>query len=269
MAGDESGLYPIVRGGKIVGYVIEPGQGPTQIAKDINNPATQAIFGYCLQNKVQWEEVVQQNNIYYANVGDWNDSDMYDINNPVYKDLSSEAYIDELSLILPQDETIVVQTAKNISKPEGIIKDDTYLKIWGEGQDNGGWAQARAKGNEKIHSMDYNEIGFARSKPTSNGGWVNAVRIWVKALKFGSGDKKDKEVVKKKAEKIKVTYKIRDASKEIILTPVKHIPTTIIRSFPLKDTTTYEDEKSKTLDMVNKKIDALFYKYHKENDYEK
>ncbi len=49
------GLEPVVSQGYLVGYRVKEGQGPTQIAQDINNPETQKLYGYQLQTgPVDW-----------------------------------------------------------------------------------------------------------------------------------------------------------------------------------------------------------------------
>ncbi|WP_298892418.1 RHS repeat-associated core domain-containing protein [uncultured Psychroserpens sp.] len=122
MAGESEGLYPIVRGGKIVGYVIEPGQGPTQISEDINNPETQKIWGYTLQKPVTWDKVVMDNVVYYAKAGgldNWKDSNMLDIDNPIYRSLNSNAgEILEINLISADSEETL--------PPIPIQEDDRY-----------------------------------------------------------------------------------------------------------------------------------------------
>lgn len=66
---DLDGLEPVVSNeGYLVGYIVQPGQGPTQIAADINNPSTQAKYGYTVPNckDVSWENiVVQEANLKY------------------------------------------------------------------------------------------------------------------------------------------------------------------------------------------------------------
>ena len=124
MAGDAQGLYPIVRGGKIVGYVIEAGQGPSQIALDINNPETQKEYGYTLQKQVDWTEVVSQNEKYYIKAGDWGNSDMYDADNPVYRNLNSNK--DEV-LTLAFNDVKTENTTKDIIDPS--VPEGTKLKF--------------------------------------------------------------------------------------------------------------------------------------------
>ena len=70
MSTELEGLEPIVAGGVIVGYTIQAGQGPTQIAADINNPTTQLEYGYTVQEKVDFNFVVRQNEEYYTNAGE-------------------------------------------------------------------------------------------------------------------------------------------------------------------------------------------------------
>ncbi len=67
------GLEPIVIGGYLVGYNIQAGQGPSQIAKDINNPQTQKDFGYSLSNSINYLDIVEQNLSYFKNVENIND----------------------------------------------------------------------------------------------------------------------------------------------------------------------------------------------------
>ncbi|OEJ99367.1 hypothetical protein A8C32_09405 [Flavivirga aquatica] len=91
MSTELEGLEPIVQNGILVGYTIQPGiVGPTYIAQDVNNPLTQLMYGYTLQNPVTWTDIVAQNENYYKDVGDWGNSDMYDVNNPIWSDLNSE-----------------------------------------------------------------------------------------------------------------------------------------------------------------------------------
>jgi len=279
MASELEGLEPDVEDSVLVGYIVQKGFGPSYIAADLNDPATQEKYGYCLQKPVSFEQVVQQNEDYYRNAGA--EGDLYYLGNKSYNNLNSNEG-DWIKFELPKDtEQIVTQTSKHILRPEGIIKRGVYHSIWGESTSGSGpgWASARAKGNEKIHYMSWDDIGgFTGYGPSKSKGltrdfnpektnyFFKAMRVWFKNIKLFSGKKKDKEVVKKKAERIKVTYKIRDVTKEIILTPVKHIPTTITRSFPLKDTTTYEDEEKKVLDMTRKRYYKALEKYGKDNN---
>ena len=52
------GLEPIVSNGVLTGYNVKEGQGPTQIAADINNPKTQAEYGYGLSSEFDWRSIV-------------------------------------------------------------------------------------------------------------------------------------------------------------------------------------------------------------------
>jgi len=53
------GLEPVVLNGQIIGYEVKSGQGPSQVAADINNPETQKKYGYKLVNgKVDWKDIV-------------------------------------------------------------------------------------------------------------------------------------------------------------------------------------------------------------------
>ena len=74
------GLEPVVKNGILVGYDVQDGQGPTQIAQDINNPETKRKYGYTVINRVHWSQIVGDNIAFFAkragdvvNVGDAND----------------------------------------------------------------------------------------------------------------------------------------------------------------------------------------------------
>lgn len=72
-------------------YRVKPGQGPTQIAADINDPETQKKYGYKLDHPVTWEQIVSTNFDIFMNAGDFGDAtvgEFYDKNNPVYKNLN-------------------------------------------------------------------------------------------------------------------------------------------------------------------------------------
>ena len=60
-ARDLDGLEPLVQNGKLVGYRVMAGQGPTQIAEDINDPKTQEKYGYCLIHPMDWRLIVWGN----------------------------------------------------------------------------------------------------------------------------------------------------------------------------------------------------------------
>jgi RHS repeat-associated protein len=81
------GLEPVVENGQITGYTVQDGQGPTQIAKDINNPKTQAKYGYKLNGVVSWQQVVS-NNLFAYSAGSSPDLDMNDMYADGWKSLN-------------------------------------------------------------------------------------------------------------------------------------------------------------------------------------
>ncbi len=84
-AKDLDGREPDVINGKLVGYRIKADQGPTHIAKDINNPDNQKKYGYCLIEPIEWTELIDDsaNQIYWGaqNIS----GDRYDKHNDDYK----------------------------------------------------------------------------------------------------------------------------------------------------------------------------------------
>lgn len=66
MSVEQEGLQPHVLGGRLVGYVVQKGQGPTQIAADINDLEVQKRYGYILHEKIEWIDVVYDNNMQFA-----------------------------------------------------------------------------------------------------------------------------------------------------------------------------------------------------------
>ncbi|MCH2199566.1 MAG: hypothetical protein MK081_12365 [Flavobacteriales bacterium] len=54
------GLEPRVKNG-ILYYRVKDGQGPTQIANDINDPETQEKYGYRLPRQISWKHIVIMN----------------------------------------------------------------------------------------------------------------------------------------------------------------------------------------------------------------
>jgi len=55
---DLDGLEPVVEDGVIIGYTVYAGQGPTQIAGDINDSRTQKKHGFTLVRPIRWEEII-------------------------------------------------------------------------------------------------------------------------------------------------------------------------------------------------------------------
>ena len=59
------GLEVQVLNGVLIGYEVIEGQGPTQIAEDINNPQTAKDNGYSPNIKVTWQDIVIDNPTYF------------------------------------------------------------------------------------------------------------------------------------------------------------------------------------------------------------
>lgn len=68
------GKEPIVLNGELVGYEVQPGQGPSQIAADINNSETQKEYGYSQLKPVTWSRVVDWNFNAFKRKGDWSEN---------------------------------------------------------------------------------------------------------------------------------------------------------------------------------------------------
>ena len=87
---DMDGLEPRVVNGVVIGYDVLPGQGPTQIAADLNSPETQARYGYALFNPVSWRQIIddQQNDVRYF---DHIQQGRYDTRNQSYTELNMNA----------------------------------------------------------------------------------------------------------------------------------------------------------------------------------
>ncbi|NQY05309.1 MAG: hypothetical protein HRT68_03645, partial [Flavobacteriaceae bacterium] len=112
MSSELEGLEPIVENGILVGYTIQKNQGPTQVSMDINNKETQKKWGYVLQEPITWKKVVMDNAVYYAKKGNWNGSNMLDIDNPVYSRLNSN--IGEKLTLVNNEKTVLRTTTKSL-----------------------------------------------------------------------------------------------------------------------------------------------------------
>ncbi len=69
------GLEPIVVNGTLMGYHVQAGQGPTQIAADLNSAKTQEKYGYTLIDKVDWTDVVKRNIETFKSSGNYESKD--------------------------------------------------------------------------------------------------------------------------------------------------------------------------------------------------
>ena len=105
---DANGLEPIVVNGKIRGYRVEAGQGPSQIAADLNDPSTQKKYGYTLQKTVDYKDVVSQNKETFEKKGNFESKDW--INNP------NDAGYTRLNI--NQGETLIFRQQENTKKRE-------------------------------------------------------------------------------------------------------------------------------------------------------
>jgi len=101
---------PIVKNGKLIGYRVEKGQGPTQIAEDINNSETQKKYGYTLNSEVDYMDVVNSNPDKFTNV-----ENKENVNNEGYTKLNMNEG-DELSL------STVTEREDNIEKNDKNIE---------------------------------------------------------------------------------------------------------------------------------------------------
>jgi len=70
---DINGDSVLVKNNNIVGYIIEKGQGPSQVAADINNPETQTKHGYTLNTEVDYLDIVESNPDKFSDVKDVTD----------------------------------------------------------------------------------------------------------------------------------------------------------------------------------------------------
>ncbi|WP_235004637.1 hypothetical protein [Aequorivita antarctica] len=83
------GLEPIVINGELVAYEVQPGQGPSQVAADINNKKTQKKYGYSNEKAVTWSQVVAWNFDEFKAKGNWLDpSGIFDKNDETFKHLN-------------------------------------------------------------------------------------------------------------------------------------------------------------------------------------
>lgn len=100
---DPDGKDPIYgKTGQLIGYRVEKGQGPTQIAKDLNDNY------YCeLKCAVKWTDVVHDNKSSFQNVYDSKKFNVDDKFNPLYKSGN----------INPGD-ILVIYNGKIVSLPE-------------------------------------------------------------------------------------------------------------------------------------------------------
>ena len=95
IATDVDGLEHDVQNGVLVGYRVIAGQGPSQIAEDINNPKTKLKYGYALSRTVSWTEIIdgRYSQQYFKSI---TGPDRYRLKNPDYRsngDLRASNYI--------------------------------------------------------------------------------------------------------------------------------------------------------------------------------
>ena len=79
--------------GKLIGYTVGNGPGPTQIAAHLNDPRTQARYGYCLNRPIHWAQIVRENIELFPerssdNTGEGFLHDRWDVNDPEYHRLN-------------------------------------------------------------------------------------------------------------------------------------------------------------------------------------
>ena len=140
---------PIVKNGKLVGYTVEDGQGPTQIAADLNNPETQAKYGFTLSTEVTHMDIVNSNPEKFTNV-----ENPTDVNDPGYTELNlNEGDEISVSTVTDRENTIAENEQANVSAQEEI----------------GELSNKVAKMDKKIDSMDQaiqakgNQLGATRA----------------------------------------------------------------------------------------------------------
>jgi len=129
---DITGEEPIVVNGVLVGYRVEAGQGPSQIAADLNNPESQRKYGYVLACKVTFLDIVNSNQDRFTNV-----KNKLNIDDPEYRKLNiNVGDILELGIVVKKDgekrkeiksinKRIYNQISENIKKMNQIQKEDS------------------------------------------------------------------------------------------------------------------------------------------------
>lgn len=125
MSTELEGLEPHVQGGILVGYHVQAGQGPTQIAMDINDPKTQEQYGYTLQEKVTWQKIVDDNYTNFWVNGNWdfdNGGTLWNKQHEAYTKLNINTG-DYLRVIIA---TPIKQDAKELISPEFTVPVVTY-----------------------------------------------------------------------------------------------------------------------------------------------
>ncbi len=121
---------PIVKNGKLVGYRVEAGQGPTQIAADINNPETQAKYGYSLTaTGAHYTDIINSNPEKFTHIenADWASN----INDPKFKELNINEG-DEISLSTLTDREEFLTKSENETIAFADKADATVEKLENE-----------------------------------------------------------------------------------------------------------------------------------------
>jgi RHS repeat-associated protein len=167
MSSELEGLEPEVENGILVGYTIQKGQGPTQIAQDVNNKETQLKYGYTLLEAKDWKDLVVENVAYYMNRGDWENPNMLEIDNPAWSRMNSNE--GESITINHPDQAVVATTSKSLFAPYLIpannattlislgLTSGTFLSNiddYGKALNNGTFL-ANYKGSAKTWSRSY------------------------------------------------------------------------------------------------------------------
>ncbi len=122
------GLEPRVKDGMLVGYTIQAGQGPTQIANDINDPVTQKEHGYSIKEAIRWEYIVALNIDTYVdpNKGNIPVNQLYNADYEGYRKMNINQGV-KLDIIDPNGYT-----------PDFVYTDEEgHLNFWGELNEKG------------------------------------------------------------------------------------------------------------------------------------
>lgn len=163
---------PIVKNGKLVGYRVEAGQGPTQIASDLNSIETQLAYGYILENtQASYLDIVDSNPGKFEQVGDVND-----VNDSGFKALDVNLG-DEISLstLISREEGIGQRKTEISMNDKSITKIDKTVDSL-EGVKDG---QVRSYNLSRDHGLQND-----KSDPGTGLGIVRGLIL----------DRKDKEI---------------------------------------------------------------------------
>jgi RHS repeat-associated protein len=144
------GLEPVVNNdGELIAFIVMEGQGPTQIAQVINNPAVQNMFGFTLLTKVDYMDIVVDNPAKFENVQNKEDKfnpeykklnmhkgEVLSLQSPYLRNLQKSQKINTNLLRINEIKVLIPELRKKIKKQEEVV--ESAMDHWANTAADGG-----------------------------------------------------------------------------------------------------------------------------------